>query len=272
MSKSRNFTFTFNNYPDTLLVDSIDCKYIIYGKEIGESGTPHLQGFISFEIQKTFKSMCKLLPGCHVEIARSAIASVEYCKKDGVFVERGTPPLTPVVAANKGIVERWELAKLGRFEELPPEQIKTYEYIKRKFVDVEDIPELSNEWICGPSGCGKSRGVRERYPGLYWKDTSKWWDGYDHEEIVVIEDWDPKSSEFLTRYLKIWGDHYAFKAEVKGGSMMIRPKKIVVTSQYLLSECFPDSQSYAAMARRFTVYDMGCEPPSKYAKCFNPPV
>ena len=33
MARSCNFTFTMNNYPDTSMVDSIDCKYMIYGKE-----------------------------------------------------------------------------------------------------------------------------------------------------------------------------------------------------------------------------------------------
>nr|WPR18796.1 MAG: hypothetical protein [Chemarfal virus 250] len=271
MAKSRNFTFTMNNYTDTTLVDTVECKYIIYGKEVGESGTPHLQGFISFESMRHFKPVCKLLPGCHVEIARSALAAVAYCKKGGDYVERGVPPLPPKEAGQKGIAERWELAKQGRFEELPPEQIKTYEYIKRKFTEVHDIGWLDNEWIHGPSGCGKSSSVRERYSKFYWKDCSKWWDGYDHEEVVVIEDWDPKCSEYLSRYLKIWADHYAFKAEVKGGSMMIRPHKIIITSQYSLEECFPDRNDYEAVSRRFNVKRMG-EMPSAYARLFNPNV
>ena len=47
MSKTRCFKFTYSNYPDTSMVDSIDCKYIIYGKEGKEPDkTDHLQGFI----------------------------------------------------------------------------------------------------------------------------------------------------------------------------------------------------------------------------------
>ena len=91
MSRSYNFTFTQNNYVNTDMVDQIPCKYIVYGKEIGESGTPHLQGAITFASQKTLSSVIKKLPGCHVEIARNIFNAVEYCKKDGDVTERGTP-------------------------------------------------------------------------------------------------------------------------------------------------------------------------------------
>ena len=63
----RNFTFTHNNYTDTSLEDEISCKYIVYGREVGESGTPHLQGFLSFSCGRTLSAAIKSLPGCHVE-------------------------------------------------------------------------------------------------------------------------------------------------------------------------------------------------------------
>jgi len=113
------------------------------------------------------------------------------------------------------------------------------------------MDEIQNEWRYGPTGCGKSRGTRAEYPELYSKDASKWWDGYDNEETVLIEDWDPKTTDYLSRYLKIWADHYSFKAEVKGGSMNIRPKRIIITSQYSIDECFLNTEDASAIKRRF---------------------
>ena len=46
---------------------------------------------------------------------------------------------------------------------------------------------------------------------------NKWWDGYAGEEVVVLDDFDPRHAEHLSYYLKIWADHYAFNAEVKVG-------------------------------------------------------
>ena len=87
MSRFRNFCFTHNNYTDTSLEDEISCKYLVYGREVGESGTPHLQGFISFECARTLSAAIKSLPGCHVEVARNVPAAMEYCKKDGAYTE-----------------------------------------------------------------------------------------------------------------------------------------------------------------------------------------
>lgn len=36
----------------------------------------------------------------------------------------------------------------------------------------------------------------------------------------------------------IWVDHFRLKAEFKGVSMTIRPKPIIITSNYTIDECF----------------------------------
>ena len=94
-SKARYWVFTLNNYTDDDIVrlDAIVCIYLVYGKEVGENGTPHLQGTICFSDQKRFTAVRQLLGGqCHIEICRALSESDEYCKKDGNFVTRGTLP------------------------------------------------------------------------------------------------------------------------------------------------------------------------------------
>jgi Cdc6-like AAA superfamily ATPase len=34
-------------------------------------------------------------------------------------------------------------------------------------------------WIFGRTGTGKTKWVNENFRDLYWKDKTKWWDGYD---------------------------------------------------------------------------------------------
>lgn len=94
MSRVRAYVFTHNNYPSTDMEDNLECKYIIYGKEVGASGTPHLQGFVYFVNAMSLSAAIRKLPGCHVEVAKSVEAAIEYCKKDGDFTERGIPPMS----------------------------------------------------------------------------------------------------------------------------------------------------------------------------------
>lgn len=93
--RAKNWCFTFNNPPEgsrarILLWSGV--RYIVVGNEVGESGTPHLQGFVSFVKQLRFSKVKELLPSAHWEVARNASQSAEYCKKDGDYEEVGTAP------------------------------------------------------------------------------------------------------------------------------------------------------------------------------------
>ena len=82
--KKRSFCFTVNNYDDTdigylKLLKGV--KYMIIGKEVGESGTPHLQGYVMFKNARSVKNIVKTLLG-HVEVAKgSPVDNYKYCSK-----------------------------------------------------------------------------------------------------------------------------------------------------------------------------------------------
>lgn len=92
--QSKHWTFTLNNYSEAD-VERLKCLgdpvcYLIAGKEVGEGGTPHLQGFVSLSCRKRLRQVKELLgSNPHVEIARNVNAAIEYCKKDGDFFEVG---------------------------------------------------------------------------------------------------------------------------------------------------------------------------------------
>ena len=123
--------------------------------------------------------------------------------------------------------------------------------VHNQFAELEIMDgELQNEWLWGEAGTGKTRTAWEQNPNLYVKSINKWWDGYNDQETVLLDDWDPRH-EMLTQYLKTWADRYPFRAETKGSSMMIRPKKIIVTSNYSIDQCFSNPEDAEAIKRRF---------------------
>jgi len=71
--KIRSIVFTLNNYTeaDVERIQEIGldrCRFICYGKEVGESGTPHLQGFCYSDGQRSFKWWKELIGGNpHIE-------------------------------------------------------------------------------------------------------------------------------------------------------------------------------------------------------------
>lgn len=260
--RSKNFTFTHNNYPNTDLQDALPCKYMLYGKECGDSGTPHLQGLVVMKSQTSLRSMIKKLPGCHVEICKSLDGSIVYCKKDNDFTERGIAPATQIEKGKKE-KRKWgeirQAAEEGRLDDIPEDirfrcphliDIHRQKYLRsRPLVDTE----TEHLWYYGKSGTGKSRKAREDNPKAFLKTCNKWWCGYQDEESVIIEDLD-KKHDVLVHHLKIWADRYPFPAEVKGGSMKIRPKQIIVTSNYHPTDIWTDESDLEPILRRFKIH------------------
>jgi len=267
MERDRNFSFTWNNYPEEAeeYLRSRDCRYIGWGKEVGESGTPHLQGLIVYKTLKTLKQVIKELPGCHVEYAKNLEALKTYCQKDGKFEEVGDFPMNKkrkAELAGEGNAKRFkdafQAAVTGNLDEIDADlrvrYYRTWKEIQKDHMpDMESIPELNNEWISGPSGCGKTRSVMERYPNAYLKTANKWWDGYQGQPVVLIDDLD-EAHKCLVHHLKIWGDHKPFLAETKGGMIKIRPERIICTSNCRIEEMAQGSH-LDALKRRYKVND-----------------
>lgn len=135
--------------------------------------------------------------------------------------------------------------------------------VHNQFKEIKNIDgELQNLWLTGRPGTGKTKYCWDNYPNLYVKDLNKWWDGYNDQEAVLLDDWDPRQ-QTLTQKLKIWSDRYPFRAETKGSSIVIRPKIILVTSNYTIDECFENPVDIEALKRRFKTLrflTLGSEP------------
>jgi len=81
-TRSRAWCFTINNFTeeDEKEIQGIDGDYV-YQPEVGEKGTPHLQGVLRLKHAKTFSAMKKVNGRAHWERCKNWIASVQYCMK-----------------------------------------------------------------------------------------------------------------------------------------------------------------------------------------------
>lgn len=85
--------------------------------------------------------------------------------------------------------------------------------------------------------------------------ANKWWDGYQGEQVVVLDDLDKKAAEHLGHHLKLWGDKWSFTAEAKGSAIAPQYKMFVVTSNYDIEDLIKDdSVMLEAIQRRFKVF------------------
>lgn len=96
--RAKNWCFTLNNYTpadvDKLSSPLDGVEYLVFGKEVGTSGTPHLQGTVCFRSRKRRSQVIAIIGQAHCTVTLFLAQSIDYCKKDGDFTEVGLAPHT----------------------------------------------------------------------------------------------------------------------------------------------------------------------------------
>lgn len=246
MSKQfRAWCFTINNFTareqeNLRQLDERHFRYLIWGRETGESGTSHLQGYIELPPErrgKTLQGVKQLLGGrAHVEPRRGPAASAaNYCRKDGDFEERGTMSMEPGVrkgfkdfAASASDINT-SVEDLARDD--PGNFIRYHrgvQEIRRLLCERPRTSKTVCVWLWGATGVGKSRMARELLPHAWWKGPGKWFDGYEGQQWMVWDDY--RSGELGYDFLLRMCDEYPLRVEVKGNSREFRPCVCFITA------------------------------------------
>lgn len=259
MPEFKNFIITLNNPTITLdevseLVKRLGFTYFRGQLEKGECGTPHFQACFGGGKKFRLPALQKKFSGpfqAHIEVSKSPYEAWQYCGKAESRVdstmEWGIPPAALNRKGDKGARNKLLLAKGARqavddgditLEQLPKlkHAIDLYHSLNSAPTDLD---KLTNVWIYGPPGTGKSRSARLDYGVYYDKPINKWWCNYDLQPTVILDDFSREHS-VLGAHLKRWADLYPFTAETKGGACLIRPQRIVVTSNYTIEEIWSD--------------------------------
>ncbi len=242
--------------------------YLIRGTEVcPDTAKEHLQCYVYYRNAIRFTTLKKKYPALHWEKARgSPKQNRKYCSKDDKFREYGVLP-------KQG--KRNDFAKLLEMTSDGGNQRKIYTEMPGMFRYVRAVDKCQErfgakrKWkmdvdiYWGPPEAGKSRVAWDAHPDLYEKSKNKWWDGYDGEEAVLIDDFDPATQDWRFDYMLTLLDRYPMKVEVKGGMVQFRSKKVYITSNFNPFHWFPGRKNRAAFFRRVSriyVCEAGAEP------------
>ena len=237
-------------------------EYVI-AQEPHQDGTPHLHAYIKFkgdgikfkDAPSTFNVLSKT---GNYQPCRSPKAVVTYCTKgdnhisnfdiDNYKAKKGKLAVSTIKA--KSARQALEDGDISIFA------IRNYTLARSILVEPYKSSVVRGLWIHGPTGTGKSHSAREHYPKSYLKPQSKWWDGYEGQESVILDDLD---TPVLGHYLKIWSDKYACQGEVKGGVTSLAHRQFIVTSNNSIEELFSQRPEFEIMIgpllRRFRVVE-----------------
>jgi len=277
--RGHGFVCTIFGYEkDPSLLDKIQAisQYTCMGKEIcPTTGRKHIQGYFYTKQKTSLQAVRKKLKGIgYIEEQRGSFEeAANYCKEDGHYVEWGKKPNFEL-GRGKQQKLNWQaqlaLSKKGQFDEIDArvqflhmDKILAH-HARELGKNLGPLSELTNEWLYGDAGCGKTHDAWERHNPtktdghMYIKGANKWFDHYNGEPVVLVDDFDIRDMDCV-RSLKHWGDKYPFMAEYKGGSKMIRPLKIIVTSNYHPREIWSNRQDLEPILRRFKITKFTCE-------------
>jgi len=256
MSVAKSYVFTLNNYTaaEEAFLRALDCKYLSCGIEEGESGTPHLQGFVTFAKAMRMPACKKLLPRAHWETAIAREAASNYTRKEGNFfiIDNRSQGARTDLAACVASLKTGGIASV--IEEHPEMYVKYHSGLEKlafRFAPQRDFqPEVF--WIWGSTGSGKTRSVVQKEPDLWISGRDlQWWDGYENQEAVLFDDFRGDFCKFheLLRLL----DRYACRVAVKGGFRELNSKRMYITSCYPPNEVYKTREDINQLLRRISV-------------------
>lgn len=258
MTCARTWCFTWNNPPGldstsnliqfdwTVFGDSL--RYGVAQLERGESGTIHWQGYVEFTKPRKLGGLKKAIAAAHFEQRRGTPTQArEYCMKPegrvsgpfefGNFKDGGQGKRTDLVSAMSMVKDGKTDQEVA--EEMPAVWLR-YSRGLREYKRICLPPrtfktEVFVYW--GPTGTGKTRRAFEEHPGAYFKPRGDWWDGYEGQTCVVIDDfsgWLPYT--FMLHLL----DRYPLLVPYKGGFHQFSSRTVIITSNFHPSAWYND--------------------------------
>jgi len=287
--KSRHTLFVINNWDkadmDSLITyaESDEPRYICWSEEVGEQGTPHIQGYVAWTSPRSlrkFKSQIsyRLHYGdSNGNTNGTAQQNRNYClgmvekkgfKANPTFVEYGEIP-------TQGERTDWKEAVSHLQTGTPVSDVVVSQpHLLPTIRALERFQQLSNKplnrpvevyVLVGKPGTGKSRWAYDNYPELYSKPDGHWYDGYTGQKTLLLDDY--YGDIPYSQLLKVC-DRYPLQVPVKGGFIYAQWTTVIITSNRMPDRWYP-GLDISAFERRITnikeEYNHAEDPKASYA-------
>lgn len=239
-------------------------KTYLIAQEEHKDGTPHIHAYFSLTTRINYRKFDKIdaLTGKrgNYQMCRSPKNVMAYCIKEdknwlsnfdvvqkiaamtskkkyvGTEILLGKRKLTDLVNEDPSLLfdlPRWQRA------------LDTY---RAAVAEPRNHPmEVLIYW--GESGTGKSKKAFEENPGAYWKTKGPWWQGYENQETVIIDEfygW--LEYDFILRLT----DRYPMNVQIKGGHAVFNSKRIIFTSNKKWEEWWERAHDLEPLRRRIS--------------------
>lgn len=228
--------------------------YVVWGNETcPTTGRPHIEGYVHFKHARSHKSVCGLLSGAHVEAAKGTpVEARAYCvgPYDKGDKHKDYNPSheeyndLPVQGKRTDIEDvRNQLRNGATMRDITDGSFNYQDILIAekwfKYNEQKRSKPMEIRWYYGPPGAGKTRAALEWLGDDVYtasRTTSKFWDGYDAHQGVLIDDFRTDWCKFV-ELLGIT-DRYAYQVEVKGSARQLRATKMAITCPYSPEEVF----------------------------------
>lgn len=204
-------------------------RYVCWGEEVcPKTDRRHYQGFIILNRTSRIPALKRILgsgDGTHCETCRGTRAQArEYCRKDGQFVEFGVFEALTVTE-----IIRLPLDKIK--EDYPLIFLRYHRGIEK--LNANRGPswrEVSVTILWGPTGSNKTRTVMEMDDVYKIDPPYTWWDGYQGEAILLIDDF--RTGAIPRGMLLNLLDGYRLRLETKGSHTWALWSAVYITTNF----------------------------------------
>lgn len=220
----------------------------------------HIQAYFEFNKEQSKNEIKSIMSGVHLENRKGTQAqAIAYCSK---LDTRHSEPITIGTPKKQGsrtdITSIRLLIKEGKsLKEIILNHASNFQTIRiteklfqygSKPRDTASPPEV--RWYYGKTGTGKTRSVYTEFTDIYPSFSYKWWDGYEQNNVILIDDMRKDYAKFHI-LLKLL-DRFPHIVQIKGGTIHIKSPLIIITSAYHPKDLYRTREDINQLLRRIT--------------------